>query len=207
METLGQQLQAARQAKKLTASEAAKGTRIKIQHIQAMERDDFSAIPAPAYAKGFIRIYAEFLELDPGPLVQEYMDNHAPKERASLLPEEEQEEGAEHQRTTSPLDSIKWPSLPKIPWQEIRTRISKITLPKIKLPTVPPRLLVVYTGATLLFLLFLFTVIRWGRAPDEVDAPIVEEPAAVVAPRPAGDPIRPEPSLPMVDELPEPYLE
>lgn len=85
METLGQKLKAARLARKMTASEAAKGTRIKVQHIEAMEGDDFSAIPAPAYAKGFIKLYAELLGLDPAPLIEEYLDRYAPKERASLM--------------------------------------------------------------------------------------------------------------------------
>lgn len=88
MDTLGQQLKAARMRKKLTASEAAKGTRIKIQHIEAIENDDFRDIAAPAYAKGFIRIYAEFLGLDPAPLVKDYVDRHVPKERTPLLPDD-----------------------------------------------------------------------------------------------------------------------
>ena len=32
-----------------------------------MERDDFSRIAAPTYAKGFIKLYADYLGLDPGP--------------------------------------------------------------------------------------------------------------------------------------------
>ena len=42
-----------------------------------MEADNFSVMPAPTYAKGFIRLYAEYLGLDPAPLVQEYLANHA----------------------------------------------------------------------------------------------------------------------------------
>ena len=103
METLGQKLKNARLAAKRTASEAAKGTRIKIQHIEALERDDYSAVPAPAYAKGFIRIYAEWLNLDPAPLVQEYLDHHAPRERASLMPDEHETQ------TDRPGPSIPWP--------------------------------------------------------------------------------------------------
>lgn len=82
METMGQQFRAARERKGMTLSRAAALTRIKIQHLEMMERDDFSAMPAPAYAKGFIRMYATFLGLDSVPLVQEYNDVHlatAPK--------------------------------------------------------------------------------------------------------------------------------
>lgn len=76
METLGQKMRAAREKKRVTLSKAAAMTRIKIQHLEMMENDDFSKMPAPTYAKGFIRIYATFLGLDSAPLVQEYVDRH-----------------------------------------------------------------------------------------------------------------------------------
>ncbi len=76
METMGQRFRAAREKKKMNLSKAAALTRIKIQHLEMMENDDFSKMPAPTYAKGFIRIYSQFLGLDPAPLVQEYVDRH-----------------------------------------------------------------------------------------------------------------------------------
>ena len=87
---------AAREARGVTHSDAASVTNIKVQHIEAIERDDFSPFAAPAYAKGFIRIYADYLGLDSGPLVKQYTDAHdahdapgAPPPR--LLKPEEQE--------------------------------------------------------------------------------------------------------------------
>lgn len=87
MPTLGQTLKSARERKKVNASKAALATRIKIQHIEAMERDDFSGMAAPMYARGFIRIYSEYLGLDPAPLLKEYVDLHMPKERPHLAVE------------------------------------------------------------------------------------------------------------------------
>ncbi len=75
---MGQQFRAAREAKNITVSRAAAMTHIKTQHIELMERDDFSTMPAPTYAKGFIRIYADFLGLDSVPMVQEYVERHLP---------------------------------------------------------------------------------------------------------------------------------
>lgn len=83
MDTLGQTFKAARERKRISLSQAAAKTRIMIQHLEMMERDDFSKMPAPAYAKGFIRMYAEFLGLDPAPLVQEYVNEHLHKKAAS----------------------------------------------------------------------------------------------------------------------------
>lgn len=76
MESMGQRFKAAREKKRMPLSQAAAQTRIKLQYLELMEQDDFSRMPAPAYAKGFIRMYATFLNLDPVPLVQEYLDQH-----------------------------------------------------------------------------------------------------------------------------------
>lgn len=89
MATLGQQLKAAREAKGVSESEAGAATKILTRIITAMEADNFSGMAAPTYAKGFIRIYAGYLGLNPEPLIEEYMAQHtaAPK---PLIDEESQ---------------------------------------------------------------------------------------------------------------------
>jgi cytoskeletal protein RodZ len=77
MATLGQQLKAAREAKGLREQEAGAATKILTRMIVAMEADDFSGMAAPTYAKGFIRLYAGYLGLNPEPLVDEYMARYA----------------------------------------------------------------------------------------------------------------------------------
>lgn len=74
MESIGTQLRAAREAKGISLSAAAAETRIKIQRLEAMERSDFSTMPAPAYARGFLKMYGEYLGLAVEPLVQAYND-------------------------------------------------------------------------------------------------------------------------------------
>jgi hypothetical protein len=69
---LGEQLRRARLERKASASEVSAATHIKVQIIEAMEREDFSSVAAPIYAKGFIRLYAEHLGLDPRPMLEEY---------------------------------------------------------------------------------------------------------------------------------------
>jgi transcriptional regulator with XRE-family HTH domain len=71
--SLGKQLTEARRSLKLTTSEVAAATRVKVQIIEALEQDDFSKIAAPIYGKGFIRLYAEHVRIDPAPLITEYM--------------------------------------------------------------------------------------------------------------------------------------
>jgi len=69
---LGETLRKARKDRELTASEVAAATRMKVQMVEALEKEDFSKIAAPIYAKGFIKLYAEHVGLDPTPLLNEY---------------------------------------------------------------------------------------------------------------------------------------
>lgn len=71
---LGEVLKTARMRKKLTPSEVASETRMKVQTVNELETEDFSKMAAPVYAKGFIRLYAELVGLDPKELIQEYVE-------------------------------------------------------------------------------------------------------------------------------------
>ncbi len=82
--TIGQKLESARRAKGVTVSEAGRATKILAKFIDAMESDDFGALSAPVYAKSFIRMYAQYLGIDPNPLVDEYVAQHAPKSKHNL---------------------------------------------------------------------------------------------------------------------------
>lgn len=70
---LGEKLRNARLNAKLTTAQVAAATRMKVQIIEDIEREDFRRIAAPIYGKGFIRLFAEKVGLDPVPLVEEYM--------------------------------------------------------------------------------------------------------------------------------------
>lgn len=78
MEGLGEKLRGAREQKGVNTSEAAKATRIKVQHIEALENEEFDKMAAPIYVKGFLKLYAEYLELDPDELIAEYSSQNAP---------------------------------------------------------------------------------------------------------------------------------
>ena len=70
-ETIGQRLKKARLYRHLTLEEVAEVTRIRLAYLQALEDEDFSAIPSPVQARGFLRNYAQFLELDIDQVVDE----------------------------------------------------------------------------------------------------------------------------------------
>ena len=70
---IGHILRNARLAKQLTESQVAELTRMKIQIVQDLEKDDFHRIAATIYGKGFIKLYAECVGLDPEPLIKDYL--------------------------------------------------------------------------------------------------------------------------------------
>jgi hypothetical protein len=113
MATLGQQLKAAREAKGVSESDAGSATKTLTKVIIAMEADDFSIMPAPTYAKGFIRLYAEYLELDPVPLVEEYTQTYTTAPRPLINPSSQFDKNS---RPSSPFSiKLKAPSV-RVPW-------------------------------------------------------------------------------------------
>jgi cytoskeletal protein RodZ len=56
--TAGSQLRDAREAAGMTLADVAGKTRIPQRHLEAIERDDFNALPSTTYAVGFARAYA-----------------------------------------------------------------------------------------------------------------------------------------------------
>lgn len=85
--SFGPTLKKAREAKGLTCSQVAAQTRILVQIITDMENEDFHRIPAPIYGRGFVRLYAECVDLDPIPLIREFMDIYEGR-RAPNTPDE-----------------------------------------------------------------------------------------------------------------------
>jgi len=72
MKTLGETLSAARNEKEITLNKAANETNISQSYLEALEVEDFSAFPGEAYLMGFLKIYAEYLELEKTEVVSLY---------------------------------------------------------------------------------------------------------------------------------------
>jgi len=65
MPALGEQFRAAREARGLSLSEVAEQIRIRSVYLGEIEAENWAAIGAPVYVRGFLRTYARFLGLDP----------------------------------------------------------------------------------------------------------------------------------------------
>jgi len=71
MQTIGQRLKATREEKRLTLEKVFEATRIRVTYLQALEADDLSSMPSPVQARGYLRNYAEYLELNIDELLED----------------------------------------------------------------------------------------------------------------------------------------
>jgi transcriptional regulator with XRE-family HTH domain len=73
METLGVWLRQAREAKGSTLEEVEAATRIRPRFLEALETGDFAVFPGgEVQVRGFLRIYARYLELSPDQVIARY---------------------------------------------------------------------------------------------------------------------------------------
>lgn len=64
MSTVAEQLRSAREAKKLTVEQVADMTKIRTDHIRALEEGNFDVFSAPIYIRGSVKNYATTLKMD-----------------------------------------------------------------------------------------------------------------------------------------------
>ncbi len=85
---IGDSLREARTRRGLSAEDVQKGIRIRERYLTALEDERWELLPGEAYAKGFLRTYAEFLGLDGGLYIDEFNARIArPDEEPLLVPE------------------------------------------------------------------------------------------------------------------------
>lgn len=65
MSSVGPYLRELRERRGVSLEEIARSTRVLHRYLEALEADDFGALPAPVFAKGFIRAYCQVLGLAP----------------------------------------------------------------------------------------------------------------------------------------------
>lgn len=80
-------LKQARTERKLTIEEAAKATKIKPQFLAAIERGAYGELPSPAYARGFVRNYAEYLGLSKAQTSALFKRDFDEKRAVKVLPD------------------------------------------------------------------------------------------------------------------------
>ena len=80
--SVGAQLRAAREAKGISVDEMAARSRIPKRHLENLEADNWEKLPAPTYAAGFAKSYAQMVDIDPAwaaQAVREQMGAYTPE--------------------------------------------------------------------------------------------------------------------------------
>jgi cytoskeleton protein RodZ len=89
MESIGETLREARHNKQASLEDASRATKIKFEILEQLEADEFDRLAAPAYTKGFLKLYAEYLGLDSHAVVEAYLRSQGGLRRQGLHVETE----------------------------------------------------------------------------------------------------------------------
>jgi cytoskeletal protein RodZ len=81
---LGRILSEARIARGFTLEDVERETRIARRYLEALEREEFSVLPAPVYCRAFLRTYAQFLGLNAGEVLRLYPEKGREPDMAPL---------------------------------------------------------------------------------------------------------------------------
>lgn len=127
MPSIGEQLKQAREKRKLTLKQVMQATRVRLHYLQAMEQDDFESMPSEVQARGFLRLYADFLGLQADELL-ELMQQAGEKPQIPVVPEQT--------NISLPITELPEPA-PNIAEPSVSTTISPDILLLSQKPEVP----------------------------------------------------------------------
>jgi cytoskeleton protein RodZ len=74
MPSLGPYLSGLRQERGLSIEEMARVTRVASSYLEALEREDFAALPAPVFTKGYIRAFCQVVGVPPDEALTRYAE-------------------------------------------------------------------------------------------------------------------------------------
>ena len=108
MPALGEEFRSAREARGLSLSDVAERLHIRSVYLAAIEDEDWRAIGAPVYVRGFMRTYARFLGLDAEDAVARFaaVAPAAPGTAAPRVDERPRERGAARDRSSPSIVAI-----------------------------------------------------------------------------------------------------
>jgi cytoskeleton protein RodZ len=98
LETVGQDLRAARLRRGDDLATASKVLKIRKDHLEALEEDRLEALPGRTYAVGFVRSYADYLGLDAAQCVERFKAEIAGRSEGDHIPHVQVIDEDEHRR-------------------------------------------------------------------------------------------------------------
>lgn len=88
MKTVGEILKNARLKKGLKRVEIARKTKISLKYLRALENNEYDKLPEAAFAKGFIRNYANAVGLDPDQALSVFRRDYDQNVKGQVIPRE-----------------------------------------------------------------------------------------------------------------------
>lgn len=164
--SFGPWLRQQRELREITLREISDATKISLRYLQALEEERYDLLPAPVFARGFLRQYARYVGLDADEAVNRLLVSQK-GDGTEAEEDEEEAEGVPHRGTGSLLEGT--------PAQEFPWRTA---------------LLVVGLALVLLALVFLVPRLMERDAAPEVPA---EPPVGVAVPEAVGEVPEPPP--------------
>jgi len=98
--SFGEWLRRQREMREISLRDIAERTKISLRYLEAMEENRFDILPAPIFAKGFLREYARYVGLSPDEVVNHYLSVQDPEDDAEEAKKEETRSGRERARKT-----------------------------------------------------------------------------------------------------------
>src|SRR5687768_1989545 len=86
MPEIGETLREARMRRRIDITEVEAATKIRAKYLRALENEEWGLLPGPTFVKTFLRTYAEYLEIDPRLLVEEYKQRFEGPSTQELTP-------------------------------------------------------------------------------------------------------------------------
>lgn len=158
-ETVGELLRKTRLAKKLSLETVQYSTRIKIRYLEALENDLRDEIPSNTQARGFLRLYAGYLDLEIEPILVLWDANDSREEEEPVGIEKDSRQSESSKEVVEPKRKRGWlrMHLPKPDLAGLRVWAGKVMARLRRKPSGPK--------------------IEWDstQAPDPVAAPITPE--------------------------------
>jgi cytoskeleton protein RodZ len=86
MPEIGETLRETRMRRRIDMTEVEAATKIRAKYLRALENEEWDLLPGPTFVKTFLRTYAEYLDLDPRLLVEEYRQRYERPSTQDLRP-------------------------------------------------------------------------------------------------------------------------
>jgi cytoskeletal protein RodZ len=97
--SFGEALRRERELRRIALRDVSEATKINIRYLEALERNEFTYLPAGAFTRGFIRSYARFIGTDESEMINAYLYELTQQEKQKKGPKDGQHSSLLHLRS------------------------------------------------------------------------------------------------------------